>query len=63
MIEIKKLRCDMRRDCSESVTHIDVKGFLYCRPHALQRVHYVRCRQLKPKELKQLQFGQPIAKY
>lgn len=58
------LKCDMSKTCEEPVTHLDDKGFVYCTKHGVQRRgsgH--RCRKLAPKELRQLQGGQPIARY
>lgn len=58
-----ELRCDMKKDCKEVVTHIDDKGYAYCRPHGIQRQSYRRCRMLTPGELKQLKAGKPLAAY
>ena len=58
-----ELRCDMKHDCTAAVTHIDCKGFVYCREHGIQRKGWGPCRQLKPKELRQLKAGEPIASY
>jgi len=54
------LKCDMEKDCKETITHIDNKGFIYCQKHGEQRKVYCRCRKLKPSELKKLQSGMPI---
>lgn len=58
-----ELKCDMKRTCAEVVTHIDDKGYVYCRPHGIQRQSWRRCRLLKPSELKQLKAGTPLASY
>ena len=58
-----KLKCQMTENCDHSVTHIDVKGFIYCKEHGHSRKTTMRCRQIKNKELKTLQSGKPIAKY
>jgi hypothetical protein len=58
-----KLKCDMEKDCAEDVTHIDEKGYVYCHEHGVQRKSWRRCRQLTPKELRQLQAGTPLASY
>jgi len=58
-----KLLCDMKKGCTQPVTHIDVKGFAYCKEHGVQRKNSMSCRQLKPKELKLLLSGKPLAKY
>jgi hypothetical protein len=58
-----KLRCDMHRECPDEVTHIDVKGFVYCTKHGRQRRFYQPCRQMTTAEIKQLQSGVPLARY
>ena len=58
-----QLTCDMEKDCQEPVTHIDVKGYVYCAKHGRERKTTCRCRQLKPKELHQLQSGEPLSTY
>jgi hypothetical protein len=57
------LQCDMSRDCACTVTHIDEKGFVYCRDHGVTRKNYCRCRKLRPAELRALQSGKPIPRY
>lgn len=58
------LTCDMRRDCRAEVTHLDEKGFVYCRAHGIQRrEHGKRCRALAKWELDQLAQGKPLAQY
>lgn len=58
-----KLHCDMAGECSEPVTHIDEKGYVFCKPHGLIRKHTHRCRQLKPKEQKLLRGSMPLERY
>lgn len=60
---MKKLKCDMREECNIVVTHIDIKGFIYCKGHGEQRKISHRCRQLTVKELKILKSGKPIKEY
>lgn len=62
---MKKLECNMKDDCTSPITHIDEKGFIYCKEHGLERKqsHRKRCRQLKPKELKDLQSGKQLKEY
>lgn len=56
------LTCDMERTCTSPVTHIDVKGWVYCATHGPERrQHGTRCRKLTPTEIQQLRAGQPIA--
>ena len=59
----RELKCDMEKDCSESVTHIDDKGYVYCRSHGIMRKSWRRCRMLKPKEKAQLLEGIPLSSY
>ena len=56
-----KLRCDMERDCGEVVTHIDVKGFVYCAKHGVVRKAWQRCRKLTSAEVKKLERDEPIS--
>lgn len=58
-----ELRCDMVKGCKEMVTHIDDKGYVYCKPHGIQRKSYRSCRLLTSSELKQLKAGLPLASY
>lgn len=63
-IEARALKCDMGKDCREQVTHIDAKGYIYCRKHGVSRkASGVRCRQLKPAEIKTLGAGEPLPRY
>jgi len=55
--------CQMHDACSESVTHIDQGGFLYCTTHGLQRRASQPCRKLRPHEITRLENGGQIAKY
>jgi hypothetical protein len=55
------LRCDMTHNCAKTVTHIDEKGFVYCREHGIVRKCYRRCRQLFPNELRMLREYKPIS--
>lgn len=46
------------------VTHIDNKGFIYCKVCGENRkLNGRKCRKLKSSELKTLLEGKPIAKY
>lgn len=58
-----KLKCDMTKECTQPVTHIDEKGYVYCTQHGLQRKGTMRCRKLSGPELKQLESGKPLARY
>jgi hypothetical protein len=57
------LTCDMEKDCKAPVTYIDIKGYVYCAAHGVQRQSYQRCRKLRPAELKRLQAGGTVSKY
>ena len=46
--------------CSQPVSMIDEKGFVYCAKHGQDRKHSMRCRKLTPQELKKLESDQPI---
>jgi len=49
------LSCDMERDCTAPVTHVDAKGYVYCERHAMRRKSSYgapRVRKLKPSEKK-----------
>jgi hypothetical protein len=58
-----RLKCGMRRECQADVTHIDDKGYVYCREHGIERYSHRRCRQLTAKELRQLRSGIPLSSY
>jgi hypothetical protein len=64
---MKKLNCAQMTSvekCAEKITHIDVKGFIYCSICGpIRKATGVRCRKLTPKELKQLESGEPLAEY
>lgn len=57
-----EIRCDMREDCTATVTHVDDHGFVYCKAHGIRRRSSgMRCRALKPRELRTLQAGGQIS--
>lgn len=58
------LKCDMRDQCTEPITHIDEKGFIYCRHHGIaRRESGYRCRQLRGFELNRIKAGNPVERY
>ena len=57
------LRCDWRHECTNVVTHIGAKGYVYCENDVGNRSSVERTRKLKPKEIEQLQRGEPIKKF
>lgn len=62
--ETGKLTCDMSRDCTAPVTHLEEKGYIYCTAHAADRRTYGhRCRKLRPHEIKRLEGGGVLARY
>lgn len=58
-----KLTCDMDKNCQADVTHIDIKGYVYCGKHGNERKYTCRCRKLTLTEIRQLNAGQPLARY
>lgn len=54
------LHCDMTHECTATVTHIDEKGWVYCREHGNARKYSHRCRMLTPSEIKTLTAGGSI---
>lgn len=61
---MKTLQCEMKRDCVQPVTHIEEKGFIYCKEHGVQRRYYGRrCRALRPWELAMLRQGLVLPSY
>jgi hypothetical protein len=61
--ERKALRCDMKSDCTQPVTHIGEKGFIYCTKHAACRRGWERCRTMRKWELTLLRSGKPLPSY
>jgi hypothetical protein len=53
----------MKRDCTNPVTHIGEKGFVYCAEHAPCRKGWERCRKMRVWELKLLAEGKPLPSY
>jgi len=47
----------MQNDCNATVTHIDVKGYVYCTVHGVERKSWQRCRKLTPVEIRHLTSG------
>lgn len=55
--------CDMIAGCTEPITYIDIKGYVYCRTHGIERKDTCRCRQLTPAERRRILSGEPLEKY
>ena len=49
--------CDMEASCTEPVTHMDDKGYVYCTSHGLQRRSVRPCRRLYGWERAEIQRG------
>ena len=58
-----ELRCEMKANCTEPVTHIDSDGFVYCTAHGVQRRAWQPCRKLRPHEVNRLKAGGILARY
>lgn len=57
------LKCDMRDDCTNPVTHLDQSGFVYCTTHGVERRDWKPCRKLRDWELRKLQRGEQLRRY
>lgn len=55
--------CDMREECSNKVTHIGEKGYVYCAECVPCRQGIERCRRMRPFELRILESGSPLPFY
>lgn len=58
-----QLACDMVEGCTDPVTYIDRKGYVYCTKHGLERQSYQPCRKLRPAEITWITSGEPLAAY
>lgn len=59
-----RLQCEMRNECTNTVTHIEEKGWIYCADCAQGRKgsgHY--CRRLRAWEINLLKSGEPVPSY
>ena len=55
------LKCDMRSECLNQVTHIDNGGWIYCEFHGKQRKLHKPCRKLTKKEYQTIESGKQIS--
>jgi hypothetical protein len=55
--------CDMRRECTNTVTHIGEKGYVYCADHAPDRKGVERVRRMRVWELKLVLAGKQLPSY
>lgn len=58
-----KLSCEMDKTCTNPVTHIGNKGYIYCKDHAATRKERESCRAMRKWELKLLQEGKQTSYY
>ena len=56
-------KCDMERDCSNPVTHIGEKGYVYCAEHVGCRRGIERCRRMRGWERARIAAGKPLLSY
>jgi hypothetical protein len=57
------LRCDMSKDCTAPITHIDRKGYLYCTKHGHERHSAQPCRKMTADELAAVRSGEALVRY
>jgi hypothetical protein len=58
------IQCDYEQACTDGAMYISSKGFAYCANHAPARNDpYVRCRKLRPHEMRRLERGETLARY
>ena len=60
---IPSVKCDGKRDCKESATWIDHRGFAYCECHGKQRAASEPCRPMTPEEIENLKQGILVRKF
>jgi hypothetical protein len=60
---VSRLHCDMKDTCTDPVTHIGNKGYLYCAKHAAHRSTYgsERTRKMTRLEISKVEDGDPIS--
>jgi hypothetical protein len=59
----KKLQCEMRHECTNDVTHVGERGFIYCAEDSVFRRGFERCRKMQPWELALLVAGKSLPSY
>ena len=60
---MQNLKCSMTKECTEKVSYIDTKGFIYCECHGKQRSQYVRTRKMTKREIKTLEENKQIDRF
>lgn len=64
-----QLKCAsmLGKECNDLVTHIDNRGYVYCKAcgtiRRLYSLYGMKVRQLKPSELKSLENGELLTEY
>lgn len=59
------MQCDMKNECTQTVTHIGEKGYIYCAEHAIERRVYVgeHTRKMRKWEIDLIKSGKPLPTY
>jgi hypothetical protein len=59
------MTCDMDKNCTNAVTHIGEKGYIYCTSCAIGRRQsgYERTRKMRVWELALIRSGNPLPSY
>jgi hypothetical protein len=60
---MKRLQCEMRAECTQPVSCIGEKGYLYCAACAAHRHDVERTRRLRPFEIRILEAGRALPSY
>jgi hypothetical protein len=55
--------CDMVKGCTNPVTHIGEKGYVYCAEHVGDRKGVERCRKMRMWELDRVNAGKQLPSY
>lgn len=57
------VQCEMSAECSQRVTHIGVKGYVYCAEHAAVRRGIERTRRMRAWEIRWIREGRVLPSY
>lgn len=58
-----RAQCDMRAECTETVTHIGAKGYAYCATHAPERRGFESVRKMRAWERRWIGEGRALPSY
>lgn len=58
-----RARCDWREECTNPVTHIGAKGYVYCTPCAPNRHGYESVRKMRTWEIRLIESDKPLRSY